>query len=663
MYYTKVYLESVSIFLVTEKVYICNYMKFNIKYTYLFLILFIYTNLYSQNIDSLKSNIKNLNTKSIISSCNQLSDYYFYSQPDSAEKYLNIGLKTSISNQLKKDEAIFFQKKGVLANEQGDILTAKKFFNKMIEIAKSISDTSLIISATGNLGNSYMYAGEYEKAIEKFTEVANFAELKNDIRVLANANGAIGNLYYHLKRFEKALSYYQKSKLNFEEINNEIGIALSYMNIAVVYYNTERYEDALENYSYALEIFTKNNNMLNSAKCLSGIARIYSFQGFNKKAIDEEKKAYAIYLDYEANIDIVNSLYFIAFNEILLKKYKSAIEKLDSAYNIAVKNNYYSKLEKITDNYRVVFDSLSNYEKAYKYLLLNKMYHDSVFNKESSDRFSELEVKYETSQKEQEIKLLKKDSEIQENKSRNRQLLLFGIISLLILLIFIFYLIYNRYKLKSTKKTIEVEQKLLRTQMNPHFIFNALFAIENFMRKNDIEQSSQYISNFSKLMRLILESSRKEYISLDEEIEILEYYIEFQQLRFNNKFTYKITCSENIDKENTLIPPMLIQPFIENAIEHGFTKEIENPHLDISFSLKVDRIFIKVEDNGKGIDNLISEKENHQSLAIQITEERLSMLKRNKKKSINLKISNLANTNPELKGTRVSFNIPHIEEF
>ncbi len=634
------------------------------KFVYLFLITLIFNGLYSQNIDSLKSSLQNKSQDDKINSCLELSDFYFYSKPDSAEKYLNVGLEIAISGNFTKKEAIFIQKKGVLANEQGDIVKAKQLFNRMIGIAKTISDTALIISASGNLGNSYMYAGEYEKAIEAFIEVETYAELKKDIQTIAKANGAIGNLYYHLKKHEKSLVYYKKSKLNFEKINNEIGIALSYMNIAVVYYNTERYEESLENYSHALKIFNNNNNQLNSAKCLSGIARIYSYQGLYKNAVEEEKKAYKIYKDYEANIDIVNSLYFIAFNEITLKKYRKGIVLLDTAYTIAIENDYYAKLEQIAENYRVAYDSLRDYKNAYHYSLLNKMYHDTVFNKESTDKFSELEVKFETSKKEQEILLLKKNEEIQNKENSTRQIILFGIITLLFLSILIFYLIYNRYKLKSTKKTIETEQKLLRTQMNPHFIFNALFAIESFMYKNDVKQSALYMSNFAKLMRLILESSRKEYISLDEEIEILEYYIEFQQLRFNNKFTYNIIFSENIDKENTLIPPMLIQPFIENAIEHGFTNDIEKPNLNISFSLKENRIFIKVEDNGKGIDNKKTTKENHQSLAIQITEERLSILKKKaRKKDISLELINLSNINPELKGTRVSFNIPHIEEF
>jgi len=496
-----------------------------------------------------------------------------------------------------------------------------------------------------------------------FIKVANIADKRNDIRTIANANGAIGNLYHQLQKNDKALIYYKKSKLNFEKINNEIGIALSYMNIAVVYYNTERYDEALNNYTIAYEIFTKNNNYLNSAKCLSGKSRVFALKKQYKKAIDEETKAQKIYKEYKANIDIVNSYYSIGFNEIYLGNYKKAIANLNIAYDISIKNNYYDKLEKITDNYRLIYDSIGNYKKAYYYSLLNKMYYDSVFIRSSNDKFSELEVKYETSQKEKEILLLKKDKELIDKENRNKQIFLFAIITVLILLILVFYLFYNRYKLKSTKRTIEAEQKLLRTQMNPHFIFNALFAIESFIRKNNIEQSATYLSDFSKLMRLILESSRKNYINLSSEINILEYYIKFQQLRFDNKFTYEIKCSDNIDTENTLIPPMLVQPFVENAIEHGFTNNIKNPHLKVMFTLKNNRVFIIIKDNGKGVDNNPNEKK-HQSLAIQITKERLLALKENKKKKdITLELINLNTINPKLSGTKVVFNIPYIEEF
>jgi len=635
------------------------------KYIIFLLILFSYTTVvFGQNTDSIANILQSGNTKEKLEACLELANIYFYSEPDSAEYYLNYGLKISVSDRLLKYEAIFLQQKGILANERGDMSIAKKYFNKTIQIAKEISDTSLIISATGNLGNSHMYVGEYETAIELFTYVAKIAERKKELKIIATANGAIGNLYVYMKNYEKALPYYRKSEENFKKLNLETGVALSKMNIAVVMYNTKRYDEASENYVKASIIFKKNNNLLNYAKCISGISRISNFKKQYKKSITEELKALKIYKDFEAKIDIINSYSFIASNNLKLKKYNKAIIFLDSAYEMANTENNYHHLLILSTTYKSCYDSLKDYKNAYRFSELVKVYNDSIFNKASNEKFSELEVKYETTQKEQEIQLLKKNEELLNKENKTRQILLLGLVILLLFSIFIFILLYNRYKLKSTKKAIETEQKLLRIQMNPHFIFNALFAIESFMNKNDLKKSALYMSNFSKLMRMILESSRKNLICLKEEIEILEYYIGFQMLRFNNQFSYKIKTSDNIDRENTLIPPMLVQPFIENAIEHGFTGEIKNPHLTVSFILNNNTILVKIEDNGIGIKNTEKNKTNHQSLAIQITKERLDIIIEKKhKKIINLEVLNLNNLNSELTGTRISFKIPHIEEF
>ncbi len=274
-------------------------------------------------------------------------------------------------------------------------------------------------------------------------------------------------------------------------------------------------------------------------------------------------------------------------------------------------------------------------------------------------------MKYETSQKEQKIKILEKDKQLSDAKNQRNFWLITGLIILFILFAIIYLLVHNRQKLKNKQKEIETEQKILRLQMNPHFIFNAIFAIQNFIYENNTEKSSLYLSNFAKLMRLILESSRKNLITFEDELQIIEYYIQFQQLRRENSFDYKINISENIDIENTLIPPMLIQPFIENAVEHGFEDNMENALLKINFNLKNNFIFVSIEDNGKGINKTLSsnKKTKHQSLATEITEERLSIILKTKNKENNIKIIDLQKIDKTKKGTIISFKIPFIEEF
>ena len=620
--------------------------------------------IFSQNTDSLKQIIKTGDSEQKISACLSLSDIYFYTVPDSAKFFLQKALKEAEKNDNLKTQAKIIIKLGILNNERGNIKKAKELFSKSLMIAETINDTSLILSSKGNLGNCHLNLSEYKDAVKIYSEVIEIADKKKNTLVSAIANGALGNLYLIKNNYDKALKYYKISEKKFIKLNHSGGIALSLLNIATIYANTKKYKNAVSNYLNAYEIFYKNKNFLNAAKCKSGIAKVYKKRNKFKKSISAEKDALRMYKKLDAKMDISYAYSMIASNYINLKKYKPALLFLDSAYTLAIKRKNYSVLEQITDKTRRCYDSIGNYNKAYKYAKLHKTYYDSVFNIENENKFSELEIKFETAKKEQEILLYKKNQELLEKESRNRLILFISVSSFLFLLLIILFLFYNRNKLKNKIRETDLENKLLRTQMNPHFIFNALSSIEHYIYKNDIQNSSLYIADFAKLMRLILESSRKEFINLNREIEILNYYVGFEKLRVNYNLNFSISVSEAIDIENCLFPPMLIQPFIENAINHGFTEEIKDAEIKITIQLQNNYIFVKIEDNGIGINHTEKLKNNHKSLSMQITKERLQKLfGRRGKKENKLIIKDLNEINPELHGTEISFKIPYIEEF
>ena len=146
------------------------------------------------------------------------------------------------------------------------------------------------------------------------------------------------------------------------------------------------------------------------------------------------------------------------------------------------------------------------------------------------------------------------------------------ILLILLFVVFIsvlFFVILLLSTAKDKKKIAELEQRILLSQMNPHFVFNSLTAIQSYIFRNEPYMAGKYLASFSKLVRLILENSRQQYIPISKEMDTLSYYLELQALRFEEKFDFKIDIDEDIDLEHHLIPPMLAQPFIENAIEHG----------------------------------------------------------------------------------------------
>jgi LytS/YehU family sensor histidine kinase len=215
---------------------------------------------------------------------------------------------------------------------------------------------------------------------------------------------------------------------------------------------------------------------------------------------------------------------------------------------------------------------------------------------------------------------------------------------------------WNRLKLQQLQKETEMSQTLLRSQMNPHFIFNAMTVIQSYIYENDPAKSSKFLVNFSRLMRLILENSSKEFISLETEVEILQKYLTTLKLRFEDRFNFEITIDKNLSE--TLIPPMITQPFIENSIEHGQLHTIENGFINVHFSRLDSMLKIQISDNGIGRKKASQNKKSkeHHSMAMNITEERIDILNKKYQSKGKLEISDFDKINET--GTFVHIEIP-----
>ncbi len=264
----------------------------------------------------------------------------------------------------------------------------------------------------------------------------------------------------------------------------------------------------------------------------------------------------------------------------------------------------------------------------------------------------------------QEEKLQKelKEKEILQLQS-DRQLLGISIVIALFFLsaISVFFVIRQRNTLQEQKES-EMSQTLLRSQMNPHFIFNALAVIQSYIYENTPEKTSKFLVNFSKLIRLILENSPKEFITIDIEKEILTKYLTTQKLRFEDRFNFVLNIKEELLFKRALIPPMITQPFIENSIEHGQLHTIENGIIEITMKEKEGMLVIEIQDNGVGRTKAGKIKKNrtHKSMAMEITRERIEILNKKYKGKGSMTVEDV---NPHNKtGTRVTICLPMIFE-
>lgn len=216
-------------------------------------------------------------------------------------------------------------------------------------------------------------------------------------------------------------------------------------------------------------------------------------------------------------------------------------------------------------------------------------------------------------------------------------------------------------KLQLEKHALELEQRALQLQMNPHFIFHTLNSIQRLIASKEPQTARFYLSKFAQLMRMMLEFSRENWISLEEELALLDNYLQLEQFSQSNAFDYKISLDEEVDPEELAIPPMMIQPFLENAIIHGITPLQQKGFIDVRFSLKKQALNCLIKDNGVGRAAAKRRKsqlsQNHKSTALQVTQERLDML-HEQQKDQTLEIRDLTQEDGSSNGTEVHLKLP-----
>lgn len=267
----------------------------------------------------------------------------------------------------------------------------------------------------------------------------------------------------------------------------------------------------------------------------------------------------------------------------------------------------------------------------------------------------------------QQIDLLQRDYDLEEKDKEllqsqlQTQKIIIGLLSLVLLasLVF-FYFLYKNVKAKR-KANQSLLLKSLRTQMNPHFIFNALNSVNNFIAKNDEKAANKFLSSFSKLMRKVLDYSQKDFITFEEEIELNELYLKLEHFRFRDKFDYTFRNDAEQDGYNLEVPPMLIQPFIENAVWHGLRYKSAKGKLDVTVTKDAGKLIIRVKDNGIGREKSRELKTKNQmkykSTGLENVSKRIALINEIYNKNYEINVSDL-DDNAEDKGTVVEIKIP-----
>ncbi|MGH1336511.1 MAG: tetratricopeptide repeat-containing sensor histidine kinase [Aureispira sp.] len=543
------------------------------------------------------------------------------------------------------------------------------------------------------IGSLYAYQGKYKQALLWFDSSLTFSFAINDSAQVGNTYSNIGSIYTAQQKQTKALEYIYKAMDINEAIRDSSQVTFALNALLHIYIDKEEYDKAIQigtkinNYRRFCEPYDWVINSLNMGMAHHGknqpeaalsyihtasqLALSYQFKeleviSYRELArihADENRQDSALYYADKVLNNIRNFSEFqlgIAYLTIanIYAQYdqpKESIKLYEKSLEYAMTYHF---TRSIKDNYKGlanVYATLGDHKKAYEYQSQMIVLKDSLLNETKQKQIEELEIQYETTKKEQSNQLLRKERDIEKLKVERGQYWILGLGLLLLVGLIVSYSILRTNQAKEEQKNTQLKHQLLRNQMNPHFIFNALIAIQSFMYKNDLKDASRYLSSFAKLVRAILENSRNEYITLDKEVQWLENYMSLQLLRFDNKFEYEIELEEELDSYGCLIPPMLTQPFIENALEHGLKSIDYKGQIKVRIYQQGSFLKVEVEDNGVGLEQAakVTRNKEHKSLATTITQERLSFLNKNNQGKIAIEVQNV-----EPSGTIIAFTVP-----
>ncbi len=646
------------------------------KITGLITLLLVFSVSYSQDktLDSLKIFLRNpkVHDTTKLSTLGTIMDSK-YTENNPQYYYVNNLIGALAQKNLKKQNNPILRETytswlatyyNVLAIEYGHKKEAVKglaAIDKSIALYKSIKYDDDAYYQIITKGSFYSLINKNEKAIScLFTALQYFEKDKNKNNgEIAYALSILGNIYSSIGDHKKSIEYnkkviaYHKASDSHVNYQKDHLMSVAYANIANSYLNLKNYPASASYSEKALALAKKTGDKINISLILSKLAFAKLAQNKYDEAESLLKEALSLSTDEraiaQANLMLGN-----------LYQQKKESQKAEyyayQALATGKKTNDLELQKKVYSLLYWIFNETKNFEKALEIYKSHDKILDSIKANTTQNILKQQQLKYDFEKKELNYKLATE----KKNASKNNWLIaLSGVLIVLVLGVYFYYRNNKQRQAISVLEKNQIKQKLLITQMNPHFIFNSIVNIRGLISDKKDNEAIDYLNKFSSLTRQILENSNENYISLSEEVAMIQNYLSIQQLLYSNKFSFTITVEKTIDAESIFLPPMLTQPFIENAIKHGLSDTTTNGKVDIRFYVKEDKLFFEVADNGKGFDT-VQKSNHHKSLAMSITKERLVNYTKNE--DFVLQTDNIVDQDTNIVGAKVIFEIPYIYE-
>ena len=543
--------------------------------------------------------------------------------------------KTNVkSTDKKENEIIDFAFDNNRKSYQSNIKNVFSGKLKADSIAANRVLVEQIIYAHSRLGDAYTELEEYELAKDNYNTVIAYEQARDNTDGEARANLRLGQIFDDEDRIDLAFNYFSNTISDLENIDelNEASESL-----AKIYRGEGDFKEELKIRKSSLE----RNGLVNNKPVLSKenfeIGQLYLFKEEPVRSIKYFKKS----LNY-------------ARERKLLDREGDAYKGLAMAYrDMGVPDLALENFEK----YVSVVDSM--YKKRQEEMEANSVLSKSLLSKQK--RIDLLEKDKKLTKKT--LELFRQQEKLKEGSMHRQKLVIYFLVGGLLLVLFTAYWIHMSARQKKIANQL-LALRSLRSQMNPHFIFNALNSVNSFISRSDERTANKYLADFSRLMRAVMENSQHDFVPLSSEINIIKLYLSLEHFRFKDKYDYRLEIDESFDVDEYEIPPMLIQPYIENAIWHGLRYKATMGMLSVAFVIENDKLIVVIEDNGigrkKSQEIKTSNQKTNRSTGLKNTRNRLKILNEMYHTDFRVAISDLSEDTEgsEDVGTKVTIEIP-----
>ncbi|WP_083702074.1 tetratricopeptide repeat protein [Mangrovimonas sp. DI 80] len=582
-------------------------------------------------------------------------------------KMKTLATMAEASNYLEA-ECYAYNSLGVIYRNISHYEIAIENHKKAYELSESANNIELQVICLNMLGVVYRRMDLVKPALDyhkKALDLANSqqpltTELKHSIAVSQNS---MGNIYLALNQYDMALKQFTKSLVIEKEQDNILGLAINYQNIGYANEAKGLLDEALIDYKTSLEYNNQINSDIGRVICNNSIAQIYIKQGKPQEAKEIIEDALKMALMEGDQLYIASSYINLGWAQNELGLHNEAENNLKTALDIGTK--YGLKGSKVEANKHLseLYQKLGNYKAAlekYKDYIAEE---ETILNERNLQYVNDIIIQYESEIKNNQIRVLASENELVKSKLlRNQKIFWYSLIALILIAGGI--ITVNRHRqLKQEKQILTLEQDMLRSQMNPHFIFNSLNSIKLYIINNEKENAVYYLNKFSKLIRKILIASTEKEISLEDELDTMKLYMNIENIRFSNEIDFKVKIDDNINTANVKLPSLILQPFLENALWHGLSSKKEDKKIVLHASKTTDDyVTISIKDNGIG--RIESEKINknkllkRKSVGIALTKARLSNFYKTYTSPYKIEVEDLYDTNHKPTGTKVIIHIP-----